>query len=279
MTPMNCKVRYFSVGRIGNGTVLLTIMKSNSVSPCIAPYRSPYPFPTLGCEDCACCRTNSSTNHRNSRWTPRLIVQSELVPCLPGGPVLCQWFLCGLTKPVSSNGRFGDYWCTLCPLLRTGSCFRQNGASSVLTFTSTSSISAPTFVDQTLHSLRSVMASHTAKRFPKPYKYSFGHWAYRIGVRSNKPLGIVRLEEGECLLCFQGPLKLRLSPSFLIAGVRIWIIYERQWQADPQIGRTRGQLGEQGCRHGVPATICHFIQSPADRSAVCAHWRAGSGSS
>ena len=45
MTPMNCKVRYFSVGRIGNRTVLLTIMKSDSVSPCIAPYRSPYPFP------------------------------------------------------------------------------------------------------------------------------------------------------------------------------------------------------------------------------------------
>jgi hypothetical protein len=88
------------------------------------------------------------------------------------------------------------------------------------------------------------MASHTAKRFPKPYKYPFGHWAHQIGVRSNKPLGIARLDEGECLLCFQGPLKLRMSLSSLIVGVRIWIIHEHQWEADSQIGRGGGQLGK-----------------------------------
>ena len=63
------------------------------------------------------------------------------------------------------------------------------------------------------------MASHTAKRFPKPYKYPLGHWGHNIGVRSNKPLGIARLDEEECLLCFEGSLKVRMSsPSLIVAS-------------------------------------------------------------
>jgi hypothetical protein len=62
------------------------------------------------------------------------------------------------------------------------------------------------------------MASHTAKRFPKPYKHPFGYWSHQIGVRSNKPLGIARLDDEECLLCYQGPLKPRASSLYLMFG-------------------------------------------------------------
>jgi hypothetical protein len=100
MTPMNCRVRYFSVGRIGNRTVLLTMMKSDAVSPCNCSSRSPYPFPTLGCENCARCGTDSSTGHRDSRWTPRFIIWSELVPCLSGG-LICAGVFCAVSLTLS----------------------------------------------------------------------------------------------------------------------------------------------------------------------------------
>lgn len=150
MTPMNCKVRYFSVGRLENRTVLLTMMKSDVVSLCNYSYRSPFQFPTyLGCKNCARCRTNSSTSHRNSRWSPRFILQSELVPCLSGGSICASTFVPS-QWPHPSNGRFGDRRCTLWPLLKIGSCFRQNGVFNMLIFISAFFMNCPSFVDQNL---------------------------------------------------------------------------------------------------------------------------------
>lgn len=105
MTPMNCKVRYFSVGRLDNRTVLLTMMKSDVVSLYSHPYRSPYQFSTLGCKDCARCRTDSSTGRWNSRWSPRFILQSELVPCLSGRSI-CASACCvvSMTPTLAMDG-------------------------------------------------------------------------------------------------------------------------------------------------------------------------------